>query len=71
MASVTRPVKELKGFEKLFLKTAETKTITFSLGEKELGFYNNRGEFIVEPGDFDLMVGGSSAEGLTGTFNIE
>ena len=59
-ASVTRPVRELKGFELVSLKPNESKNITFTLSEKELGFYNNEGEFIVEPGDFSIFVGGDS-----------
>lgn len=70
VASVTRPVKELKGFEKVMLQAGETKKIQFTLTEKELGFYNNQRVFIVEPGVFDLMVGGSSVEGLSTEFEI-
>ena len=70
VASVTRPVKELKGFEKVMLQAGETKKILFTLTEKELGFYNNQRVFIVEPGIFDLMVGGSSVEGLSTEFEI-
>ena len=70
VASVTRPVKELKGFEKVMLQAGETKKIQFTLTEKELGFYNNQRVFIVEPGIFDLMVGGSSVEGLSTEFEI-
>jgi len=69
-ASVTRPIKELKGFKKVPVKANETKTIRFELGEEELGFYNNQGEFIVEKGKFDVMVGGSSASGLSQEFEI-
>lgn len=60
VASVTRPVKELKGFELVSLTAGETKTITFKLTKEELGFYNNNGTFITEPGEFTLFVGGSS-----------
>lgn len=60
VASVTRPVKELKGFELVSLTAGETKTITFKLTKEELGFYNNNGTFIIEPGEFTLFVGGSS-----------
>ncbi len=59
-ASVTRPVKELKGFELVPLKSGETKTIEFKLSKNELGFYNNNGDFIIESGDFEVFVGGSS-----------
>ncbi|MDA9028717.1 beta-glucosidase BglX [Flavobacteriaceae bacterium] len=59
-ASVTRPVRELKGFELISLEPNESKKIEFTLSEKELGFYNNEGNFIVEPGDFSIFVGGDS-----------
>lgn len=60
IASVTRPVKELKGFELVALAPKEIKTIEFTLTAAELGFYNNQGKFIVEPGEFKIFVGGSS-----------
>ena len=59
-ASVTRPVRELKGFELVSLEANESKKIEFTLSEKELGFYDNEGKFIVEPGDFSIFVGGDS-----------
>ncbi len=71
VASVTRPVKELKGFQKVMLKAGESKTLRFTLTEKELGFFNNQGKFVVEPGTFDLMVGGSSMDGQTSSFEIK
>ncbi len=66
-ASINRPVQELKGFEKTMLKSGESKTITFSLTDKELGFYDNEGNYHVEDGEFDIMVGGSSAKVLKKT----
>lgn len=71
VASVVRPVKELKGFEKIALLPGESKTITFTLTENELGFYDNNGNFIVEPGEFDVMVGTSSETGLKGKFELK
>nr|WP_315153532.1 beta-glucosidase BglX [uncultured Flavobacterium sp.] len=70
-ASLARPVKELKGFELIALKKGETKTVTFTLTEKELGFYDNAGKYLVEAGTFKLMVGGSSDKGLEGKFELE
>jgi len=64
VASITRPVRELKGFELVELKPKETKKIEFTLTSKELGFYNNLGEFILEPGSFKIFVGGSSNTSL-------
>jgi len=60
-ASVTRPVKELKGFELVELAPGESKTVAFKLTDKELGFYDNQGKWIVEKGDFNVFVGGTSA----------
>lgn len=69
-ASVVRPVKELKGFEMVELKAGETKTVIFTLTDAELGFYNPQNEFVVEPGTFKVMVGGSSDANLTTQFNV-
>ncbi|CAF3958300.1 unnamed protein product, partial [Rotaria sp. Silwood1] len=55
-ASVVRPVKELKGFNKVKINAGETKELEFNLTDKELGFYNNNGDFVVEAGTFDVMV---------------
>ena len=69
-ASITRPIKELKGFELVDLDSNETKTITLTLTEQELGFYTNQGLFIVEDGDFEVFVGGSSQTVLTDKFKL-
>ncbi|GEP50915.1 glycosyl hydrolase [Flavobacterium noncentrifugens] len=69
-ASLARPVKELKGFELASLKKGESKTITFTLTDKELGFYDNEGNYLVEPGMFKIMVGGSSDKGLESSFQL-
>jgi beta-glucosidase len=63
-ASVVRPVKELKGFKKIMLNPGETTMVEFILTDAELGFYDNDGLFIVEPGEFEIMVGTHSQEGL-------
>lgn len=60
VASITRPVKELKGYEKVMLKAGESKQVTFTLGPKTLGFYGSNGRYRVEPGEFDVFVGGNS-----------
>jgi beta-glucosidase len=59
-ASLSRPVKELKGFEMVSLKKGETKTVTFTLTDAELGFYNNNGDYLVEPGTYKVFIGTSS-----------
>ena len=71
VGSVTRPVKELKGFELVELKAGETKTINFTLNKNTLGYYNNDGEFIVEAGDFKVFVGGSSNTILEADFELK
>jgi beta-glucosidase len=71
VASVVRPVKELKGFEKISLSPGESKVVKFELGSSELGFYDNNGVFIVEPGEFDIMVGTNSEKGLMGKFELK
>ena len=69
--SVTRPVKELKGFQRVSLKQGEKKTVTFSLPVEELAFWNIDMQKVVEPGEFNLWVGPNSAEGLQTTFTVE
>nr|WP_294932327.1 beta-glucosidase BglX [uncultured Flavobacterium sp.] len=70
-ASVVRPVKELKGFELVTLKKGETKTVQFTLTDAALGFYDNEGTFLVEPGIFNVMIGWNSNEGLTSKFELK
>ena len=60
LASVTRPVKELKGFERIGLNPGETKTVTFTITPAQLEFYNEEMKKVIEPGMFDIMVGSSS-----------
>ena len=60
VGSITRPVKELKGFEKVFIKAGESKTISFKITPELLRFYDYDLNHVAEPGDFDIMIGGSS-----------
>ena len=71
VASIVRPVKELKGFELVTLKKGETKTIQFTLNNSDLGFYDNNGNFLLEPGVFNVMVGWNSNEGLITSFELK
>lgn len=71
VASVTRPKKELKGFEKIFLKAGTTTTVEFLLTGAELGFFDNDGKWIVEEGEFDIMVGPSSDKFVVETFTLQ
>jgi beta-glucosidase len=62
VGSVTRPVKELKGFQKVFLKAGETKTIQFTITPNDLKFYNYDLKYDWESGDFEIMIGGNSRD---------
>ena len=70
VGSVTRPVKELKGFEKVMIKKGETKTITFELSVEDLKFYNSELDFVAEPGKFQVFVGTNSDEVLNKEFEL-
>jgi len=61
-ASIVRPVKELKGFEKVTLNAGESRTVTFTLTASELSFYDAEGRLILEPGKFSVFVGGNSRD---------
>ena len=62
VSSVTRPVKELKGFERVFLRAGETKTVTLDITPESLAFYDANMDYVVEPGEFAIMVGSSSRD---------
>ncbi len=62
VSSVTRPVKELKGFQRITLKPGETKTVTLNITPEKLAFHNIDFKYVVEPGDFEIMVGNSSMD---------
>ncbi|MBD8018380.1 beta-glucosidase BglX [Kaistella pullorum] len=62
VGSNTRPVKELKGFEKAFLQKGESKTVTFTITPEDLKFYNHELKFDWEPGEFEIMIGTNSAD---------
>lgn len=62
VGSVTRPVKELKGFEKVFIKSGESATVQFDITPEMLKFYNYHLEFVNEPGEFEVMIGGNSRD---------
>lgn len=71
VASTTRPVKALKGFQKVMLSPGETKKITFNLTADDLSFYRSDNTFGMEPGAFDVMVGGNSSEVKMVRVNVE
>ena len=62
VSSVTRPVKELKGFQKIALQPGETKTVSIEVTPDSLAFYDVKMKYVVEPGDFEIMVGSSSRD---------
>ncbi|WP_228099137.1 beta-glucosidase BglX [Pedobacter sp. MC2016-24] len=68
--SATRPVKELKNFQKISLKPGEAKTVSFKITEDDLKFYNSALKFVAEPGDFNVFVGGNSRDVTTGKFTL-
>ena len=71
-SNVTRPVKELKGFQRVTLAAGEKKTVTFTLAVSQLGFYDRDERLVVEPGTIEVMVGSSSDDvRLAGEFEIE
>ena len=70
ISSVTRPIKELRGFHRISLNPGETKTVEFTLGPKELSFLNREMQPVVETGAFELMAGGNSVELITTTLHV-
>lgn len=70
VASVVRPVKELKGFEKIALKAGESKTVTFTIDADILQFYTANHQWEVEPGEFNVWIGGDSMATLKESFSV-
>lgn len=71
VGSVTRPVKELKGFEKVLIKAGESKTVEFKITPELLKFYNYNLEYVFEPGDFTVMIGGNSRDVKSAGFTLK
>ncbi len=71
VGNVTRPVKELKGFKQVMLEVGESKKVSFNLPVSELSFHNENMEEVVEPGDFNLWVGGDSNADLKVSFIVK
>jgi beta-glucosidase len=61
--SILQPVKKLEGFQRVTLAPGQTKPVTFTLGPQNVGFYNEQGQFVVEPGPITVWVGDSSVAG--------
>ena len=70
MASISQPVRRLRGFERVTLEPGEKRTVTFTLDRSDFGFYDNRGPFVVEPGTIDVYAGNSSEAELTESFLV-
>ena len=70
VGTITRPVKELKGFKKIFLKAGESKTVSFSISAQDLKFYNSDLKFVAEPGDFKVFIGGNSRDVKEAAFKL-
>lgn len=70
VGSITRPVKELKGFQRVRLKPGETRTVNFELGTEDLSFSGRDGQRIVEPGLFHAWIGGTSDAALRTEFRV-
>jgi len=70
VGSVTRPIKELKGFKKAFIKKGETQTVSFDISVEDLKFYNYDLDFVAEPGDFEVFVGTNSDASLKTSFKL-
>ena len=71
VGSITRPVRELKGFEKVFLRAGESKTVSFKITPELLRFYDYDLNHVAEPGDFDLFIGGSSQAARTARITLK
>jgi beta-glucosidase len=70
VASLSQPVRRLRGFQRVTLGAGEKKTVTFRLDASDVGFYDNSGRFVVEPGEIQVYAGNSSSAELTDTFTV-
>jgi beta-glucosidase len=70
VATISQPVRRLRGFERVTLNPGQERTVEFTLDRSDFGFYDNRGRFVVEPGQIDVYVGSSSGADLTESFTV-
>lgn len=70
VASIARPVKELKGFQKIFLKKGESKQVSFNISTDDLKFYNTTLKYVAEPGDFKVFIGANSRDAKEENFKL-
>jgi beta-glucosidase len=70
VASISQPVRRLRGFQRVTLKPGETQNVSFRLDASDVGFYDNDGKLVVEPGQIDVYAGDSSTADLTKSFQV-
>jgi beta-glucosidase len=70
VASISQPVRRLRGFQRVTLDPGQTRTVTFTLDRSDFGFYDNRGRFVVEPGRIDVYAGNSSSADMRQSFTV-
>ena len=70
VASIEQPVRRLRGFQRVTLAPGDKQTVSFTLDKSDFGFYDNRGQFVVEPGEIDVYAGDSSAASLEQSFTV-
>lgn len=70
VGSTTRPIKELKGFERIYLQPGQTRTVTFKIAPEMLKFYDYDLQYVIEPGDFQVMIGSNSRDVKTAAFTV-
>jgi beta-glucosidase len=70
VASISQPVRRLRGFERVTLDPSQSQTVTFTLDKSDFGFYDNRGKLVVEPGQIDVFAGNSSSADLMKSFTV-
>ena len=70
VASISQPVRRLRGFQRVTLDAGKSQTVTFHLDASDFGFYDNSGRFVVEPGVIDVYAGDSSSAQLTKSFRV-
>ena len=70
VASISQPVRRLRGFQRVTLGPGARQTVSFTLDNSDFGFYDNRGKFVVEPGSIDVYAGDSSTANLTQSFTV-
>ncbi|HEU4424974.1 MAG TPA: glycoside hydrolase family 3 C-terminal domain-containing protein, partial [Pilimelia sp.] len=71
VATISQPIRRLRGFERVTLDPGQARTVTFTLDKSDFGFYDNRGKFVVEPGQIDVYAGNSSNADMTRSFTVQ